>query len=143
MKSWIVAVILLLSFQGVLLGQYGTAENGYYPKGYIGDTFTGEVVSTDDQAREVTLTHTNPKSGKTETFSGVLEEGYTVKLKDGTLHELMPSKIRPGAHLKVYYTATGKKVAGKKTTVNTIFLIDGTPNERVHLLFFRPFNGNL
>jgi hypothetical protein len=121
-------------------GQYATAEDGYYPSGYHGRAFTGAVTSTNDETREVTLSYTNPKDGKTQTLVGMLEEGYSVKLKDGSLHELKPSEIKPGARIKVYYMTTTKKVSGEKTTVNTIFLIGGTPNVRARLSYFMAFH---
>src|SRR5712671_4780248 len=66
--------------------QHGSAADGYYPFGYAGDTWSGEVTSTNDDTREITLTYN--KGSKTETFTGVLQVGYKVKLKDGTSHEL-------------------------------------------------------
>jgi hypothetical protein len=139
MWKYTIAVVILLSAATVYRAQYGTAENGYYPMSYNGATFAGAVTSTNDETREVTLSYTNPKNGKTQTFIGVLEEGYSVKLKDGSLHELKPSEIRPGAQIKVYYIATAKTVGGKKTTVNTIFLIGRTPNVRAQHVYFKAF----
>lgn len=142
MRKWTVAAIVFLFSQNVLLGQRGTAERGYYPLGYRGSTFTGTVTSTNDDTREITLKYTDPKKGKAEIFVGVLEEGYTLEGKDGTLHQLKPSKIRPGARIKVYYMRKKKRLAGRKTTVNEIFLIAGSRNLRGRLTRFMAFGGS-
>ena len=128
-KLAFVSALFLLSAAG-LAAQYGSAENGYYPSSFHGTVFTGTVTSANDETREVILSYTNPKNGKSQTFVGVLEEGYTVENKDGSHHVLKPSEIRSGAPIKVYFTVMTKKVAGKKTTVNTIFQIRWTPNGR-------------
>lgn len=133
MWKYTIAFVILFSAAPVYPAQYGTAENGYYPQGYHGTIFTGTVTSTNNDTREVSLSFTDPKNGKTQTFIGVLEEGYSVKLKDGSLHELEPSDIKPGAQIKVYYLPKIKKVGGMKTTINTIFLIGGAPNVRGQL----------
>jgi hypothetical protein len=132
MAKYSIAVVVLFSTVTLCGAQYGSAENGYYPPNYTGETFTGAVTSTNNETREITLCYANPKDGKTQTFTGILEEGYSVKLKDGSLHELKPSEITIGAQFKVYYLSTRKKVDGKKTMVHTIFLIRGAPNARTH-----------
>ena len=50
----------------------------------MGDVWRGVVESSDEATREIKLV--NPDK-KPETFVGVLEEGYQVKLKDGTSGE--------------------------------------------------------
>src|SRR5208283_3815083 len=96
-----------MTFCVVVYGQHGSAPNGYYPSGYSGDIWTGEVVSTDDATREITLTYTNGK--KTETFAGVLIDNYQVKTKDGSMKELKPSGIPKGARIVVFYQPGTKK----------------------------------
>jgi hypothetical protein len=64
------------------LAQLGTAPNDYDPPGYSGNTWSGEVTSRNDETREITLTYA--KGSKTDIFTGVLQEGYKVKRKDGT-----------------------------------------------------------
>jgi len=139
MWKFAIALVFFLSAADVSGAQYGTAENGYYPDKYFGSTFTGTVKSTNDETREVTLNFIDPRKSKDQTFVGVLDEGYSVQLKDGTLHELKPSEIRPGALIKVYYMPETKKVAGKKTTINTVILIGGTPNAHAQHVTFKPF----
>jgi len=71
---------------GAAWAQHGTAENGMFPPGYQGDTFTGVVTATDDTSREITLTYGNPKNHNAETLVAVLEDGYTARWKDGSMH---------------------------------------------------------
>lgn len=99
--------------------RHGSAENGYYPMGFHGDTWTGVVSATDDPAREITLVFT--KGSKTETFIGVLEQGHKVKSSDGTPHVLKASEIPLGTRLKVYYIPRERQVEGRKVTFNEIF----------------------
>ncbi len=103
--------------------QHGTAENGYYPPGYSGDTWKGTVTTTDDTTRTVNLNYEGKK--KTETFTGVLREGCCkIKMSDGTVQELKPSQLLPGRQIMVYYISRTTKVDGKKATFNEIFKVD-------------------
>ncbi len=139
MAKYSIAVVVLFSTVTLCRAQYGTAENGYYPPTYTGETFTGAVASANNETREITLSYANPKDGKTQTFTGVLEDGYSLRLKDGNLHELKPSEIKLGTQFKVYYLSTTKKVGGKKTTIHAIFLIRGAPNAQAHYTYFTAF----
>jgi hypothetical protein len=116
-------IMALISFSLLLplfaQAQQGSAEPGYYPMGFNGDTWTGVVSSTNDETREITLTYT--KHDKTQTFVGVLKEGYMLKLKDGTPHAVKVSEIPMGMRLKVYYMPRERKVDGRKVRYNEIF----------------------
>jgi hypothetical protein len=124
MKAELVAVTfcLAMAMATSAFAQHGTAPSGYYPFGYHGDTFTGIVTATDDATREITLTYTDSKRGKSEAFVGVLLEGYKVKLKTGGEHEIKPSEIPIGTRLIVYYLTKSKKVEGEKIKYNEVFL---------------------
>ncbi|SRR6266516_2525328 len=50
----------------VSFAQKGTAESDWYPMGYAGDTWTGEVTAFDNEQRTLTLTHGSGKN--TQTF---------------------------------------------------------------------------
>ena len=113
--------IFLMTFCFGVFGQHGTAPNGYYPMGYVGDTWTGEVVSTDDVTREINLSYSNEK--KSETFTGVLKDNFQVKMKDGSLKELKPSGILKGTRITVLYQAKTRKVNGNKVKYSEIFEI--------------------
>jgi hypothetical protein len=130
-RKFVVAPALifgLLLFARHALPQSGTAESGYWPMGYRGDTFTGNVTSADDDSRTITLTYTNPKNGKTETLTASIVKGYTAKWKDGTLRQIKPSDIPIGTRIKVYYMTKEDKVEGKKVKTSSIFQIAGVPN---------------
>ena len=120
MKRTILSAVFLMTFCTAVFGQHGSAPNGYYPPGYSGDTWTGEVVSTDDATRGITLTYTDGK--KTETFTGV-QDNFQVKMKDGSMKELKPSGIPKGARIVVFYQAKTKKVDANKLKYYEIFQI--------------------
>ena len=113
--------MFLMTFCFDVFGQHGTAPNGYYPVGYAMDTWTGEVVSTDDVTREIILTYTNGK--KSETFTGFLKDNFQVNMKDGSLKERKPSGIPKGARITVFYQAKTRKVNGSKVKYSEIFKI--------------------
>ena len=115
--------VAILAITGSVNAQHGSAGNGYFPPGYNGDTWTGNVTSTDDTARSITLTFEN--KNKTETFTGVLKDTCCkVKMADGTMKDLKVSEISQGRRMIVYYIPTTTKVDGKKSTVNEIFKVD-------------------
>lgn len=87
-----------------------------------GDIFTGQVVTADEASREITLEYAG--KDKTESFVGVLKEGYQVKMKDGIARELKLSKLAPGTRIRVYYKKTSKEVSGQKITTNRISRIE-------------------
>ena len=127
MKLLLTALSLIICC-GFSFAQKGTAEPDYYPNGYSGDTWTGEIKAADDAKREITLSY--KKKDKEETFIGVLDEGYAIKMKDGTMHELKVSEIPLGTKIKVYYmTRTKKDDTGSKVKFNQIFKIRFLPKE--------------
>jgi hypothetical protein len=116
------ALSVCLTFSNALaVAQRGTAESGYWPMGYHGDTFTGVLTSADDSSRSITLTYTNPKNGKTETLTAAFREGYAAKWSDGTTHQIKPSDFRLGTRLKIYYMEKDQKVNGEKVKTYTIW----------------------
>ena len=121
MKKAILTTIFLMTSCTAVFGQHGSAPDGYYPPGYSGDTWTGEVVSTDDTTREITLTYT--KGTKSETFTGVLKDNFQMKMKDGSMKELKPSGIPKGTRITVFYQSITKKVDGNKVKYSEIFQI--------------------
>jgi hypothetical protein len=128
MNKFLLSLIVLLFCSLPSFAQKGTAEPDYYPLGFNGDTWTGEVVTTDDSKREITLTY--KKKGKEQTFTGILDEGYKLKMKDGSMYELKVSELPPGTKIKVYYISKTKKDAsGVKVKYNEIFRIRFLPKE--------------
>jgi hypothetical protein len=137
MKRSLCFLIPLLTIAGSAFAQHGTAENGYYPPGYQGDTWTGVVLSANEQTGEITLSYT--KGGKSQGFVGVPEEGYMVHEHNGPTRPLKMSDIPLGRTVKVWYTPTTKKVDGKKITVNIIILIDAVANAKPGRTDFKAF----
>lgn len=88
----------------------------------FGDAWTGQVVTADEATREITL-KADDKT-KNETFAGVLEEGYKVKLKDGGQRELKISELTPGMRVRVFYKSKERVAGGQKAKVLSINKID-------------------
>ncbi|MBV9959834.1 MAG: hypothetical protein JO360_15520 [Acidobacteria bacterium] len=65
MKRLFVAMACVLFCAGVSVAQKGKAEPDYYPMGYAGDIFTGEVTAFDNDARTLTLTFIKDKKPQT------------------------------------------------------------------------------
>jgi hypothetical protein len=95
---------------------------GGYPPDYESDSWAGEIATTDDAARTITLTFT--KDDETETFIGTLRKNFKVKMSDGTTQELKPSQLTRGRWITVYYTEKTITINGKKAISNEIFKID-------------------
>ena len=98
----------------------------------LGDAWTGKVVATNDATREIVLR--DYEKDKTETFVGILEEGYKVKMKDGSQRELKVSEIMPGMRIRVFYKTKQQDVGGQKTKVRRIFRIDFLGRDEYTLL---------
>ena len=105
-----------------LEAQHGTASSDYFPMGYPGDTWTGQVSAVDEAKKEITLTYKGQKGD--ETFVGVLQTGYQVKLKDGKVAELKLGMIPLGTRLRVYYMSKSRKVEGRKEKFYEIFRME-------------------
>ena len=56
MKKVVVSVVLTLLCIGISVAQHGTAEPGYYPPGFNGDTWTGEVTAVTEDCCTGTCT---------------------------------------------------------------------------------------
>ena len=82
---------------------------------------TGTVVSTSDATREINLVITD--GGRTENFTGVLMEGYRVKMKDGSFRELKVSQIPPGTKMTVRYFEDLIVPGGKGDQVHRVFSV--------------------
>ena len=118
---------LVLLFSGISVAQHGTAEPDYYPTGYNGDTWSGEVTAANEDTREFTLTYT--KGDKKETFVGVLPAGYTVRMKDGRDYAVKVAELI-GMRLKAYYITRSKKDAnGAKVKTYEVFKIKFFPKK--------------
>ena len=139
MTRSLLAFTLFLGFSSSALAQHGEVKLGYFPVCYAGDTWTGSLTGVDDEKHELTLSYTDEKHNKTESFVGVLEDGYTVKERAGQPHLLKPSEFRLGTLITVFYCKGSKKLEGKKTPVNTIFEMDKAPNLKVQYKRYMAF----
>ena len=128
MKKLLVVAVLLFVCTGASMAQKGTAEPGYYPSGYSGDTWSGEVTSVNEDTREITLTY--KKGDKEQTFVGVVPQGFTVKMKDGKDYRVRMQDLM-GMRLKVYYINKSKKDAnGVAVKTKEVFQIAALPKEK-------------
>ncbi len=104
---------------------FSILSNPVYPQKrttLVGDAWVGVVVSTNEATREIKLSH--PDKNKSETFVGVLKEGYKVTLKDGSLYELKVSEIRLGERVRVFYKTQTQASGGQKVKVQSIHRLD-------------------
>ncbi|HEX6044616.1 MAG TPA: hypothetical protein VFZ22_09030 [Pyrinomonadaceae bacterium] len=88
----------------------------------MGEAWVGVVESVNETTREITLSH--PDQSKTEKFVCVLEEGYQVKLKDGTSRELKVSELKPGLRVRIFYKSKTAAVAGRSEKIKVVKRID-------------------
>jgi hypothetical protein len=106
--------------------QHETAPPGYYPLGFVGDMWIGNVIAENNMTREVTLSYT--KGTQRQTFVGVLEVPR-FKMKDGSMHTLKPSDIPLGMRIAVIYMPKWKKDAGKNVKYYSIFRLITPPKD--------------
>ncbi len=116
-NSLFFAVVLFLLLCNLGTAQRGTAENGFWPMDYHGDTFTGKVTSAAD---DDTLTLTYERKNRKEEFVGKLEGGCVVPSKDGSL---MHAKDIPDSSVTAYYKVVSMKIGDQKKKENIIFAI--------------------
>lgn len=98
----------------------------------LGDAWTGEVVATNDSTREITIKYEN--KGKSETFTGVLNQGYKVKMKDGTTRDLSIGELSIGTRIRVFAKTKEQVVGGNKIKINAISRIDFLGKDEFALL---------
>lgn len=128
MKELFLTAAFLLVLSGTAMAQKGTAEAGYYPPEYGGDTWTGEVAAINESSREFTLTY--GKGDNIQTFVGILAKGYRVKMKDGKDYELKMGDLNE-TRLTAYYMTKSKKGSdGVKVKTNEVFKIKFLPKDK-------------
>ena len=130
MKRAFFTILITLCCWHDAAAQKGTAHPGFYPMGYHGDTWTGEVTAVDASRREVTLTYR--KGEKAETFVFTVPDGHVGWMKDELGERALaifpkgkkdkdkepPAELNfeewVGHRLTVYYVRKEKKVDDKK-----------------------------
>jgi hypothetical protein len=88
----------------------------------FGDMWSGEVIATNDDTREITIKY--DVEGRMETFTGILVKDYDVKMKDGSTHRLKVSEIPIGTRIRVLTKPKEQAVGGRKVKVNSISYIE-------------------
>ena len=114
MKTILIAAVILCGFTGLVVAQKKDT--------FIGTMVIGEVAGTAPDTREITIKY--PGKEGTETFSGILADGYKLKMKDGSSRELKIDEITPGIRVKVLYKTKHENVGGQKKKINRIFSIE-------------------
>ena len=125
--KYILAILLLIITGSAASAQKGSAESGYYPSGYGGDTWTGVVTKTNPDTREITLTYTG--KNRTETFEGVVDKRCPVRDGNKTVGEVTNIEKMMGQKIKVYYMRKDVNVNGNKTKINNIFQLALVPDK--------------
>jgi opacity protein-like surface antigen len=111
----------LLMATSTARAQHATAPNGYYPLGYTGDTWSGQVSAVDPGKREITLTATTKKGA--ESFVAYVPGHFSIQ-KNGKGYEVQMSDFVVGQGLRVYYMPKTAKVEGQKVKRNEIIKIE-------------------
>ncbi len=117
-----ITIIAVLGFIWVIpiaLAQHGVAPNGYYPRDYNGDIFSGTVTHTGDDT--VILTFTN--GTKEETFEGHLQNGCAVPRADGSNRPMTARDIPLNSKIRAFYVVHKVKTNGEKHSENEIIAI--------------------
>jgi len=112
-KSFAVSFITLIVFNLVVAQRVSTV---------LGNAWTGEVVTVNDSTREITIKYDN--KGKSESFTGVLNQGYKITMKDGSSHELKVSEIPIGMRIRVFSKSKEQDSSGTKVKINLISRVD-------------------
>jgi hypothetical protein len=84
----------------------------------MGNLVVGEVTAADEATREITIKY--PGKEGPEVFSGILIDGYKLKLPDGSRRELQINEITPGIRARAFYKSEHANVNGQKKKINRI-----------------------
>ena len=114
------ALFCLLLLGTALAAQKGSAPNGYYPAGYGGSTFTGEVAQTTDNALTLKYVH----GDKTEVFEAYASAPCNLPSSATTASPTPLSKgVQIGDVVMVFYEGQTTKVSGHKEKKNQVIAI--------------------
>jgi hypothetical protein len=139
----LVVLLATVFFPASLLAQHGSAENGYYPTGYHGDTWTGIVSSLDPTTEKISLVYTHKE--KTAVFEGILAKGYRFQTNgDKQKQRIVTTGIAVGTRLRVFYmpNQTSDEVGGAfpfKAFGNHLLEESQEANQRFNLIFLVEF----
>lgn len=113
MKSFLVTIILALFLLNSATAQKRSTV--------LGDTWSGEVQTTNETTQEITIQYVT--KDKTETFTGVLRPGRQMTKQDGSNFELKISDIPIGMRVRLFAKSKEVTVGGQKTKVYEIWRI--------------------
>lgn len=99
-KRLFVAFGCLLLCAGTSVAQKGKAEPDYYPMGYSGETWTGEVTAFDNNNRTLTLTHTRGKD--VVTFVASIPDAPYELRRDLRLFRVVDFPYKKDAKIQVF-----------------------------------------
>lgn len=68
---------------------------------WVGDLVIGELTGKDEATREITIKY--PGKEGPEIFSGILADGYKLKVGDNSGRDLKLNDFVPGMHIRVFY----------------------------------------
>jgi hypothetical protein len=83
MKRSVVALAWIVFCGALSLAQKGKADPDYYPMGYSGDTWTGEVIAVDNSLRTLTLTFADAGGNNLLTFVASIPDAPYEWRRDG------------------------------------------------------------
>ena len=106
MKVLTFAVVCFSFSAAVCAAQKGKAEPDYYPLGYPGDTWTGEVTAFDNERRLLTLTYAGGK--EVLTFVGSIPDMPYQLTRDGQNFRVLDFPYNKGSKFQTYkYEGSG------------------------------------
>src|SRR5262249_10377688 len=106
MKRLFGAFGCLILCVGVSVAQKGKAEPDYYPMGYSGDTWTGEVTAFDNKLRTLTLTHSS--GNDVMTFVASIPDAPYELGRDGRRFRVVDFPYKKDAKIQIFkYEGSG------------------------------------
>ena len=110
-------LVVLLTISA--FAQQGVAPNGYYPREYMGSTFTGELIDGPIDFLTLRYKHGN----KEEIFSGRFEAPCDAPLKNGKRAPMLAADVQLGAVVTAFYYGNRGKANEKTGTTKTIVFL--------------------
>ena len=114
MKALLLIAMILLGATGPIMAQKKNT--------LMGDFVVGELTRRDEATRKITLKY--PGKEGTEIFSGILVDGYKLRMDDGRPSDLKLNDFVPGMRIRVFYKSGSEKVNGQEKKINKITRLD-------------------
>lgn len=94
---------------------------------FVGDIVVGQLTGKDEATREITIKY--PGKEGPEIFTGILVDGYKLRMEDDSRRDLKLNEIVPGMHIRVVYKSGSEKVNGQEKKINKISRIEVLGND--------------